>query len=96
MSSRTAGFVERRRNPADRRSYGLYLTDTGRDMLAKVQAAGLAHQAELGRSLSAGEQDQLTALLRRVARGAGHLGAQPAGHTAAALAPRLRPTGLRE
>ena len=62
------GFVERRRNPADRRSYGLYLTDAGRDMLAKVQAAGLAHQAELGRSLSADEQDQLTALLRRVAR----------------------------
>ena len=62
------GFVERRRNPADRRSYGLYLTETGRDMLAKVQAVGLAHQAELGRSLSADEQDQLTALLRRLAR----------------------------
>jgi DNA-binding MarR family transcriptional regulator len=61
------GFVERRRNPADRRSYGLYLTDTGRDMLAKVRAAGLAHQAELGESLSPDEQDQLTALLRRVA-----------------------------
>jgi DNA-binding MarR family transcriptional regulator len=62
------GFVQRRRNPADRRSYGLYLTETGRDMLAKVQAAGRAHQAELGSSLSADEQDQLTTLLRRLAR----------------------------
>lgn len=62
------GFVERRRNPADRRSYGLYLTETGRDMLAKVQAAGRDHQDELGLALSAGEQDQLTTLLRRLAR----------------------------
>jgi DNA-binding MarR family transcriptional regulator len=62
------GFVERRRNPADRRSYGLYLTETGRDMLAKVRAVGLAHQADLGLALSADEQDQLTALLRRLAR----------------------------
>jgi DNA-binding MarR family transcriptional regulator len=62
------GFVQRRRNPADRRSYGLYLTEAGRDMLAKVQAAGQDHQAELGSSLSADEQDQLTTLLRRLAR----------------------------
>lgn len=61
------GFVERRRNPADRRSYGLYLTEAGRDMLARVRAAGRAHQAELGQSLSAAEQDQLTTLLRRLA-----------------------------
>src|SRR5215469_305217 len=44
------GFVERRRNPADRRSYGLFLTDAGRDMLARVQAAARAHQAALGES----------------------------------------------
>jgi DNA-binding MarR family transcriptional regulator len=61
------GFVERRRNPADRRSYGLFLTPAGRDMLAQVQAAGRAHQNKLGSSLSAQEQDQLTSLLRRVA-----------------------------
>jgi DNA-binding MarR family transcriptional regulator len=62
------GFVERRRNPADRRSYALYLTDAGREMLAKVQAAGRAHQGMLGSSLSEDERQQLTALLRRVAQ----------------------------
>jgi DNA-binding MarR family transcriptional regulator len=61
------GFVERRRNPADRRSYALYLTPAGWDMLSKVQEAGRAHQATLGASLSHGEQEQLTDLLRRIA-----------------------------
>src|SRR5580704_1843291 len=65
------GFVERRRNPADRRSYGLFLTDSGRDMLAKVQAEARAHQAALGAPLSAAEQEQLTSLLRRLAAGQG-------------------------
>jgi DNA-binding MarR family transcriptional regulator len=61
------GLVERRRNPADRRSYALFLTAAGRDMLARVQAAGHSHQAILGSCLSADEQEQLTSLLRRVA-----------------------------
>lgn len=65
------GFVERRRNPADRRSYGLFLTDSGRDMLAKVQAEARAHQAALGGPLTAAEQEQLTSLLRRLAAGQG-------------------------
>jgi len=62
------GFVERRRNPADRRSYGLFLTEAGRDMLARVRAAASAHQRRLGSSLSPDEQEQLTSLLRRLAR----------------------------
>ena len=65
------GFVERRRNPADRRSYGLYLTPAGRDMLSKVQEAGRVHQARLGASLSETEQEQLTELLRRIAQDQG-------------------------
>src|SRR5215471_544720 len=65
------GFVERRRNPADRRSYALYLTPAGRDMLAKVQEVGRIHQAKLGASLSQSEQEQLTGLLRRIARDQG-------------------------
>lgn len=68
------GFVERRRNPADRRSYALYLTPAGRDMLSKVQEAGRAHQARLGASLSESEQNQLTQLLRRIARDQGITG----------------------
>ena len=65
------GFVERRRNPADRRSYALYLTPAGKDMLAKVQEVAQAHQAKLGESLSESEQEQLTELLRRIARDLG-------------------------
>jgi DNA-binding MarR family transcriptional regulator len=61
------GFVERRRNPADRRSYALYLTPAGRDMLAKVEEVARAHQASLGKSLSESEQEQLTDMLRRIA-----------------------------
>jgi len=68
------GFVERRRNPADRRSYALYLTPAGRDMLSKVQEAGRVHQARLGASLSESEQEQLTELLRRIARDQGITG----------------------
>jgi DNA-binding MarR family transcriptional regulator len=65
------GLVERRRNPSDRRSYALFLTDAGRAMLASVQAAGRAHQDKLGSSLSRVEREQLTALLARLARAQG-------------------------
>jgi DNA-binding MarR family transcriptional regulator len=65
------GFVERRRNPADRRSYALYLTPAGRDMLSKVLEAGKVHQARFAASLSKSEQEQLTELLRRIARDQG-------------------------
>jgi DNA-binding MarR family transcriptional regulator len=61
------GLVERRRNPADRRSYGLYLTDAGRDMLVQVRAVARAHQRTLGSSLTEPEREQLTVLLRRLA-----------------------------
>jgi DNA-binding MarR family transcriptional regulator len=62
------GFVERRRNPADRRSYALYLTPAGRDMLSKVLEVGRVHQARFAASLSESEQEQLTELLHRIAR----------------------------
>src|SRR5215472_5665965 len=68
------GFVERRRNPADRRSHALYLTQAGRDMLAKVRSVTRAHEAKLGASLSQSEQDQLTELLRRIAHDQGITG----------------------
>lgn len=59
------GLVERRRNPADRRSYALYLTEQGRGRLCDGQRAssGLG----IGGSLSAAERGQLAALLRRLA-----------------------------
>ena len=61
------GLVERRRNTADRRSYALYLTPQGRDMLRQIQASGSRHQDETGASLTQAERIQLTSLLRRLA-----------------------------
>src|SRR5262252_622601 len=61
------GLVERRRNPADRRSHALHLTDAGTAMLARVREVTRAHEAAITASLSDAERDQLTVLLRRVA-----------------------------
>jgi DNA-binding MarR family transcriptional regulator len=61
------GFVERRRNPADRRSYALYLTDQGREILRRAQDARRVHEADIGASLSDTERRQLGSLLRRLA-----------------------------
>jgi DNA-binding MarR family transcriptional regulator len=79
------GFVERRRNPADRRSYALYLTPAGRDMLSKVYDVTQVLQARLGGSLSRSEQEQLTQLLGRIARDQGI-----AGDSLPGLRPRRR------
>src|SRR5215471_6027599 len=61
------GLVERRRNTADRRSYALYLTPRGHDVLRQVQASGRRHQDEIGASLTRAERIQLASLLRRLA-----------------------------
>ncbi|HEY6279443.1 MAG TPA: MarR family transcriptional regulator [Streptosporangiaceae bacterium] len=65
------GLVERRRNPADRRSHALYLTTAGRRMLARVRAVVSEHEAELAAGLTSGERDQLVTLLRRIAQAQG-------------------------
>ena len=65
------GLVERRRNPADRRSHALYLTEAGTAMLARVREVTRAHEAATTAGLSDTERDQLTALLRRLAAGQG-------------------------
>jgi DNA-binding MarR family transcriptional regulator len=65
------GLVERRRNPADRRSHALYLTDAGIAMLARVMEVTRGHEDSITASLSAAERDQLTALLRRLAEDQG-------------------------
>ena len=65
------GLVERRRNPADRRSHALYLTEAGTAMLARVREVTRAHEAAITAGLSAEERDQLTALLQHLARDQG-------------------------
>lgn len=61
------GLVERRRNPADRRSHALYLTERGRDTLRQTRQVMAAHERSLGTSLTEAERGQLIALLRKVA-----------------------------
>jgi DNA-binding MarR family transcriptional regulator len=61
------GLVERRRNTADRRSYALYLTPQGRDMLRQDTSPGNRHHDQIGASLTQAERTQLASLLRRLA-----------------------------
>jgi DNA-binding MarR family transcriptional regulator len=61
------GLVERRRNPADRRSHALYLTELGRAKLREAQQASAGSEHQLGASLTEQQRRQLTGLLRRLA-----------------------------
>jgi DNA-binding MarR family transcriptional regulator len=61
------GLVERRRNPADRRSHALYLTDLGRARLDEARQASAGSRELVGASLTEQERRQLTGLLRRLA-----------------------------
>jgi DNA-binding MarR family transcriptional regulator len=58
------GLVERRRNPSDRRAYGLFLTGHGRSCLEKAQAAAAAEEEELLGWLDPEQREQLERLLR--------------------------------
>jgi DNA-binding MarR family transcriptional regulator len=61
------GFVERRKNPTDRRSYALYLTELGHTVLEQAAEATRHHESVLGAALSPAERGQLAGLLRRIA-----------------------------
>jgi DNA-binding MarR family transcriptional regulator len=65
------GLAERRRDPADRRAYTLYLTPAGRELLADLERAADAEDAELLTALGASERSQLISLLQRVAESQG-------------------------
>ena len=61
------GLVERKRNPADRRSHALHLTEAGTAMLARIRQVTAAHEADVTASLSDAERAEVAALLRRIA-----------------------------
>ena len=84
------GLVERRRNPADRRSHALYLTEAGTAMLARVREVTRAHEAAITASLSHAERDQVTALLQRLASDQGL-----AEHSLPGMPPRHAPVAAR-
>ncbi len=62
------GLVERRRNPADRRSYALYLTEEGVAVVDQVRAVTEEHEAEFAAGLTEDQRAQLVALLRVMAQ----------------------------
>jgi DNA-binding MarR family transcriptional regulator len=65
-SMEEAGLVERRRNPADRRSYALEPTPTGRRVLEELHTAVDRAEAEVTSGLTAEERSRLLELLSAV------------------------------
>lgn len=61
------GLAERRKNPGDRRSHALYLTDKGRELLTRAQQAVAEHERVIGETLTEAERARLTGLLRKLA-----------------------------
>jgi DNA-binding MarR family transcriptional regulator len=61
------GYVERRRNPADRRLHALYLTASGRKVMSKIGELARQHERLLTAGLDAAQRDTLRKLLRTVA-----------------------------
>jgi DNA-binding MarR family transcriptional regulator len=61
------GLLERRPHESDRRSYALHLTDAGQSTLQAIGRIAREHQQTLLADLSEEEQQQLAALLQRVA-----------------------------
>jgi DNA-binding MarR family transcriptional regulator len=59
-------LIERRSRPADRRSYGLYLTRSGRKALNEIGRLTLELERELFAALSEREKDTLQGFLRRI------------------------------
>ena len=68
----TGGFVERRRDPHERRMRRVVPTDKGHALLTTARTAFRDVEARLMRDLSSAEQVQPRQLLARVAQGAGH------------------------
>lgn len=64
-----AGFVERQRNPSDRRAYALTATDSGQTWLEGARGQLMAAQSEILSPLTSSEQAQLVDLLQRLLMG---------------------------
>ncbi len=61
------GLLERRDQPGDRRSYALYLTVRGREMLKDIGRIAREHEQALCAGLTEDERRHLSALLQRIA-----------------------------
>jgi len=61
-----ADYVARKRNPEDRRSYGLSVTEAGRKAMQDMAPALAQHEQRFTSALRAGEQQRLNSLLRKL------------------------------
>jgi DNA-binding MarR family transcriptional regulator len=75
----SAGLVERRRDPADRRSYALQLTAAGEQARAGLSVAADHAEAGLTAPLSAAQRTTLRELLTRIALAADQPSELPSG-----------------
>ena len=71
------GYVERRRNPDDRRLHALYLTASGKKVIAKIGELGRQHDRLLTAGLDAQQRDTMRQLLATMAE---HQGLRPHVH----------------
>ena len=61
------GYVERRRNPDDRRLHALYLTPSGKKALSKIGELGRQHERLMTAGLDSEQRDTLRQLLAAIA-----------------------------
>jgi DNA-binding MarR family transcriptional regulator len=71
------GYVERRRNPDDRRLHALYLTASGKMVIGKIGELGRQHDRLLTAGLDAQQRDTMRQLLATMAE---HQGLRPHVH----------------
>jgi DNA-binding MarR family transcriptional regulator len=65
------GYVERRRNPSDRRLHALFLTPDGKKLMRRLSELARRHEHRVTASLDAGQRNMLRELLTTVARDQG-------------------------
>jgi DNA-binding MarR family transcriptional regulator len=86
------GYVERTRNPNDRRLHALYLTAAGKRLMRKLSELARQHERRLTAALDPEERGTLRTLLTTLAQ---HQGLTPhvhPGYRALARSPEGRPT----
>jgi DNA-binding MarR family transcriptional regulator len=65
------GYVERRRNPTDRRLHALFLTPAGKKLMRRLSELARRHELQMTASLDAAQRDKLRELLSAVAQDQG-------------------------
>jgi DNA-binding MarR family transcriptional regulator len=84
------GYVERRRNPDDRRLHALYLTASGKKVMSKIGELGRQHERLMTSGLDTEQRDTLRQLLTTIAE---RQGLTPHVHPGYRTLGRARPAG---